>query len=175
MEMGRERTKPRRCSRPLVSFACLKLATIVSFLWNCLFLMDTSILTISCQTTRPAPMFKCLSSLYQPKLVQARRERRGNAPDFRVAHQAFAETDRRSVSSERTIRVFCSDRVHVRRRASRDRIALSTFFRRNTPSIVDAIIVNVSIPPNTTITRSRKNSTHMRQTLFLTWTIVFGE
>ena len=53
-------TRPRRCRRPLPSLALLKLSRITSFLWNCLFLIDTSIRTISCHTILPAPMFKWL-------------------------------------------------------------------------------------------------------------------
>ena len=60
LSMRMIRTRPRKWRRPLVSFACLQLARITSFLWKVRFLMETSMRTMSCQTMRPAPIFKCL-------------------------------------------------------------------------------------------------------------------
>lgn len=57
----RRHTRPIRCSLPLPFFALLKLSRIFGFLWKVRFLIETSILTISCQTIRPAPMLRCLT------------------------------------------------------------------------------------------------------------------
>lgn len=68
-------TRPRRCRRPLPFLALLKLSRMFSFLWNCLFLMDTSILTMSCHTTRPAPMFRWLIGWRQSRIQSRFRPR----------------------------------------------------------------------------------------------------
>ncbi len=56
------RTKPSKCSRPFVSFALWKVSKMHCISPNFFFRMDSSIRTISCQTTRPAPMLRWLNA-----------------------------------------------------------------------------------------------------------------
>jgi hypothetical protein len=129
------RTRPRRCSRPLPSFARFILARIVSFLWNVLFLMATSMRTMSCHTIRPAPRFRCLVRLLNPSPHQRPHV---YAPDFRIAHKSVRKPYSRSVCCEAPLAMLGADLVHVCCRPSLDCVPLESWFGRDAPAIVHA-------------------------------------
>lgn len=101
--------------------------------------------TISCQTTRPAPIFKCLFlSVYA--LDRKEKEKKNGVkslPDFRVTHQTFAKPNSRTVRQEGAICVFLCQRVHIGCISCIDRVSFGFF--RDTPTIVDTIGNRVSV------------------------------
>ena len=64
---------------------------------------------------------------------------RKDGPNFRVAHEPIRKTDCKPVSSERAVRMFLRNGVHVRRRARLNGIALQTFLGSDTPTIMYTI------------------------------------
>ena len=61
-----------------------------------------------------------------------------HVPDFRVAHEAIAETNSKTVRVERTMAVVLGNRVHVRGVGVLNGMALDAFLGRDAPAIVDA-------------------------------------
>ena len=93
-------------------------------------------MTISCQTMRPAPIFKWLRSTV--RCFEMDLHILWRVPDFRVAHEAVAETDRETMGVESTVTVVLGNRVHVRSVSGIDGVALHALLWGNTPPIVNA-------------------------------------
>ena len=68
------------------------------------------------------------------------------------------------------VAVILCNRVHVRRVARLDRVALHALLWSNAPAIVHAVSFNVSL-----VQRGGRDSAYIRQTLFLTSTMVDEE
>ena len=91
-----------------------------------------------------------------------------HSPNFRVAHEPIAQADCKTVCVEATGTVVLGDGVHVGRNSSVDRVALHALLWGDTPAIVYAgrwVSSDVD---------GGERGTDMRQTLFLTWTMVDG-
>lgn len=117
---------------------------------------------MSCHTILPAPMLRCLEE-ESDKNVHPLWTSINVVPDFRVAHEALAETHCGTRGGKGAMGVVLGDGVHVGRVCSLDGVSGQTRFCGNTPAIVDAVVHD-----STYVQRIGCSRTYMRQTLFLT-------
>jgi putative copper export protein len=118
---------------------------------------------MSCHTIRPAPMFRWLDACERGG---GRGESMRNSPNFRVAHESFAEADGNTVRLKRTIAVVLADAIHVGGVSAHDGVALLDL--GHAPPIVHTAANAMS----TSLTQTRGGQTHIKQTLLSTLTIV---
>jgi hypothetical protein len=65
-------------------------------------------------------------------------------PNFRVAHEPIVQTDRVSVRKKGAIGMFFGNGIHVGGVCCIDSITFHAFFWRDSPSIVDAVVIIVN-------------------------------
>jgi len=165
---ARKQTRPSKCKVPVPSRARLHASKMVGLLWNCLFLMDMSMRTISCQTTRPAPMLRCLDARDANVIFRSRKNgEQDDVPNLRIAHESLAESHSCTAGKESSITVILGNGVHVGRVSRLYRVTILSWLYCNAPTVVDTAVCAYE-----KVLSWAYCGSHMRQTLFLA-TVIF--